>query len=361
MYSTREAPRPPLWVTAVDVLSVVLLFLALTVWVKGGFVLHPAGVRVSFREEWRIFAWAIGLLVVRHAFFRRPAIHHRIVSGMREVARTQRALPLDDLLFKPAVPPPRPPNSTLLLRAVAVICLFWGLTFVMTYPQIRVLDRGVSMDIGDPLLSTWRLSWFAHQLPRDPGTSVRREHLLPGEEHPRVLRRDARAVADGRAAPVAGRSPAAGLQPAAALGIRSVGRGDVPPRALADAAHRGGARGGLRLCVPAVPVHALRASRAADGAVDAAVPMGVPPDRRRGADARRAADGSLPGTPDAVVVLLRHLLRDLPDSRRDRAGHWSASRPILAGRSRAGERGGAGCRARHAVHTAVLRRATVGR
>ena len=168
MYSTREAPRPPLWVTAVDVLSVVLLFLALTVWVKGGFVLHPAGVRVSFREEWRIFAWAIGLLVVRHAFFRRPAIHHRIVSGMREVARTQRALPLDDLLFKRAVTPPRPPNSTLFLRAVAVICLFWGLTFVMTYPQIRVLDRGVSMDIGDPLLSTWRLSWFAHQLPRDP-------------------------------------------------------------------------------------------------------------------------------------------------------------------------------------------------
>ena len=174
MHSTREAPRPPLWVTAVDVLSVVLLFLALTVWVKGGFVLHPAGVRVSFREEWRIFAWAIGLLVVRHAFFRRPAIHHRIVSGMREVARTQRALPLDDLLFKPAVTPPRPPNSTLLLRAVAVICLFWGLTFVMTYPQIRVLDRAVSMDIGDPLLSTWRLSWFAHQLPRDPA------HLFDG-------------------------------------------------------------------------------------------------------------------------------------------------------------------------------------
>jgi hypothetical protein len=174
MYSTRETSRPPLWVTAVDVVSVVLLVLALTVWVTGGFVLHPAGVRVSFREEWRIFAWAIGLLVVRHAFFRRPAIHQRVVSGLLEVVRTQRALPLDDLLFKPAVTPPRPPNSTLFLRAFAVICLFWGLTFVMTYPQIRVLDRGVSMDIGDPLLSTWRLSWFAHQLPRDPA------HLFDG-------------------------------------------------------------------------------------------------------------------------------------------------------------------------------------
>src|SRR5262249_2119095 len=56
----------------------------------------------------------------------------------------------------------------LVWRALAVIVLFWGLTFVMTYPQIRMLDRGVRLDIGDPLLSTWRLSWVAHQLPRDP-------------------------------------------------------------------------------------------------------------------------------------------------------------------------------------------------
>ena len=31
-----------------------------------------------------------------------------------------------------------------------------------------VLDRGVSIDIGDPFLSTWRLAWIAHQFPRDP-------------------------------------------------------------------------------------------------------------------------------------------------------------------------------------------------
>ena len=37
---------------------------------------------------------------------------------------------------------------------------------------------------------------------------------------------------------------------------------------------------GLRVRVPAVPLHALRASGAADGAVDAAVPVGVPPDRQ---------------------------------------------------------------------------------
>jgi hypothetical protein len=37
-----------------------------------------------------------------------------------------------------------------------------------------MLDRGVTLEIGDPLLSTWRLSWVAHQLPGDP------RHLFDG-------------------------------------------------------------------------------------------------------------------------------------------------------------------------------------
>ena len=49
-----------------------------------------------------------------------------------------------------------------------VVLLYAALTVAMTYPQVTVLDRGVSVDIGDPLLSTWRLAWIAHQLPRDP-------------------------------------------------------------------------------------------------------------------------------------------------------------------------------------------------
>jgi hypothetical protein len=168
MHSIPATSRPPLWVRTTDVVTVALLFLALMVWVTGGFVLHPAGVRVSFRSEWRIVAWAIGFLLVRHAFFRHPAIHQRLASGLREAARTPKGLPLDDLLQEPAATPVRPPRATVVVRAVAVILLFWGLTFLMTYPQIRVLDRGVTLEIGDPLLSTWRLSWVAHQLPRDP-------------------------------------------------------------------------------------------------------------------------------------------------------------------------------------------------
>ena len=39
-------------------------------------------------------------------------------------------------------------------------------TVVMLYPFARHLDR-VS-DLFDPLFSVWRVSWVAHQLPRDP-------------------------------------------------------------------------------------------------------------------------------------------------------------------------------------------------
>ena len=57
-------------------------------------------------------------------------------------------------------------------RRVAVLLgvalLFVGLTAYMTYPQVSFLGTGVSPDVGDPLLSTWRLSWIAHQIVRDP-------------------------------------------------------------------------------------------------------------------------------------------------------------------------------------------------
>jgi hypothetical protein len=48
----------------------------------------------------------------------------------------------------------------------AVVLTFVGLTLLMTWQQVAAL-HSVS-DIGDPLFSVWRLSWVAHQLPRDP-------------------------------------------------------------------------------------------------------------------------------------------------------------------------------------------------
>jgi hypothetical protein len=168
MDATRGTLRLPLWVRTADAVAFVLLLFALAIWMTGGVVLHPLGVHVSFRSEWRLVAYAVGVLLFRHVFFRRPAIHHRIASGVREAARTQQVLPLHDLLGERPATPDTPSRATVVLRGLAVILLFWGLTFVMTYPQIHMLDRGVRLDIGDPLLSTWRLSWVAHQLPRDP-------------------------------------------------------------------------------------------------------------------------------------------------------------------------------------------------
>jgi len=170
----RRAVRPPLWVRAADILVFALLCFALAIWMTDGFVLHPMGVRVPFRSEWRVLAWAAGVVVIRHLLYRRPAIHNRVISGIREAARAQQVWPLDDLVGQPAAPPVAPSRSSVFLRALAVIVLFWGLTFVMTYPQIRMLDNGVRLEIGDPLLSTWRLSWVAHQLPRDA------RHLFDG-------------------------------------------------------------------------------------------------------------------------------------------------------------------------------------
>jgi hypothetical protein len=175
MDKMRNAVPPPLWVRAADMAVFGLLLFALAIWISGGFVLHPIdGVRLPFRSEWRVVAWAAGVVVLRHLCFRQPAIHSRLGSALRAAARAQQALPLDGLLGRPAATPMQVSLRTVVLRALGVIVLFWGLTIVMTYPQIRMLDRGVRLELGDPLLSTWRLSWVAHQLPRDA------RHLFDG-------------------------------------------------------------------------------------------------------------------------------------------------------------------------------------
>ena len=56
----------------------------------------------------------------------------------------------------------------------------------------------------------------------------------------------------------------------------------------------------VRLRVPAVSLHALRASRAADGAVDAALPLGAPPHHHASG---RLRDGLLTGLFLALQML----------------------------------------------------------
>jgi hypothetical protein len=163
MASTSGPERPPLWVRAVDLAALALLLLTLIVWASDGFVLRAGGMRLSFRSEWRLAMWAVALLVLRHVAYRRFPLHLRLRDWFAAARRSHAMLPRDEV----SVAPPRSWPRTLAL-GLAVVGLFWVLTFVMTYPQVEMMNRGISPDIGDPLLSTWRLSWVAHQLPRDP-------------------------------------------------------------------------------------------------------------------------------------------------------------------------------------------------
>jgi hypothetical protein len=58
------------------------------------------------------------------------------------------------------------PSGTRLKIAVALT--FVALTFVVTYPQVRVLTTSVPYH-SDPYFSMWRLGWVAHALRTNPG------------------------------------------------------------------------------------------------------------------------------------------------------------------------------------------------
>ena len=163
MRSTSGPERPPIWVRAADAAALAFLLLAVIVWVSDGFVVRNAFVRLSFRSEWRLAAWAIALLAVRHLAYWRFPLHQRLREGFVRAARSQAALPRDEV----SVAAPRS-RSRVFAIGLGVVALFWALTCAMTWPQANMLNRAVSPDIADPLLSTWRLAWVAHQLPRDP-------------------------------------------------------------------------------------------------------------------------------------------------------------------------------------------------
>jgi hypothetical protein len=170
MTSRQDLPLPP-WARAVDAATLVLLLLAAYVAIEGGFVVRPAGLRLSIRSEWRILLWAGGLAALRHLIVPWRPLHRRVLERLGAAGRASGPL-RDDLVLLGRTPPAqaesRPTKRRMvLLQAVAVLALYAGLTAFMTYPQVRQLNH-VVQDIGDPLLSTWRVAWISYQLPRDP-------------------------------------------------------------------------------------------------------------------------------------------------------------------------------------------------
>jgi hypothetical protein len=161
----RRGPLP-LWAHAADAGALALVFLGIYVVIDGGFVLWPNSLRLSVKSEWRVFAWVVALVAVRHLFIRDRPLHRRLITGFRDIARAPGPL-LDDP-GAARLPSAEQGHRSSAGYAAGIIALFVVLTAVMTYPQVRHLSNGVSIDEGDALFSVWRLAWVAHQLPRDP-------------------------------------------------------------------------------------------------------------------------------------------------------------------------------------------------
>lgn len=171
--TVTNAAKPrvlPLWAAALDLLAIALLLLAGHVWYHGGFVINVAGSYVTVRSFWRPLLWTAIVIGVRHVLRRRPTLPERLATAWRWFVKVQTHPPQDDVIAPAGASGDVAPASwsRAALWTVGIIALYSALTLFMTYPQVTAMDRGVSVDIGDPLLSTWRLSWVAHQLVTDP-------------------------------------------------------------------------------------------------------------------------------------------------------------------------------------------------
>jgi hypothetical protein len=164
----------PRWARAADIVAITLVLLALFVAMHGGGSITLAGVRISVRSVWRILAWAVAVVAVRHLIVRDPRIDRWIVTDVGRAAHEAGPLPSDAPLRDagPAGARPLDRRGERIARfagaTTLVIAVYICLTALMTYPQVFHLSSGLSVDYGDPLFSTWRLAWVAHQLRTDP-------------------------------------------------------------------------------------------------------------------------------------------------------------------------------------------------
>ncbi len=132
-----------------DLATLGFLIVAAIVALTGGFHAKVLGLPVSVRSADRLILLAAALVAVRHLRIRHPSLWERLDRDRRHLC----------------APAKRPAYSR--LGEFACLLVFFGLIVVaVTYPQVVRLDS--VPDLGDPLFSIWRLSWVAHQLPRDP-------------------------------------------------------------------------------------------------------------------------------------------------------------------------------------------------
>jgi hypothetical protein len=162
-FNERPAVRPPdrrRVAGFLDLLVVALLLVAHGVALSGGFYWEVFGIRMSMTTPSRAVLLA-GLLVLLRRWMAPGAPLHPWLAwvGTALVPRSEES-PSGSSTAPGALRATSP-------REWTVVSLFFvGLTLMMAWPQVVAL-HSVS-DLGDPLFSIWRLSWVAHQLPRDP-------------------------------------------------------------------------------------------------------------------------------------------------------------------------------------------------
>jgi len=148
-----KPPLPP-WATVLDAIGVSLIAAAALVAASGGIRRTIGGVRISITSSSRLLIAAAVFILLRHAARRRPTL----ITRLRDLAA--RLISRDEHrdVFRKQSGTPR----ELLLVAGGMVLL----TVFMTWPQAVRMDA--VPDLADPVFSVWRLSWIAHQLPRDP-------------------------------------------------------------------------------------------------------------------------------------------------------------------------------------------------
>jgi hypothetical protein len=155
MIAGRSETRPeslPVLARIADALVLLLLVTAVVVELSGGFTGEPWGIRLSITSISRVLMWAAIVLLLRHAWVRRPSLWQRLGP--------------DRFLRDPGGHVVAPAPAASLKTHAAVIGGFLALACVMMFEQVANL-RSVT-DLGDPLFSLWRLDWVAYQLRTDP-------------------------------------------------------------------------------------------------------------------------------------------------------------------------------------------------
>jgi len=151
----RRVKRPATVALGFDLLFGALVALAVAAELAGEFDTRVAGLRISMKTTWRILAWAVVVATLRHLLVPRPSMLNRLWD--RQTADAERRL---IELVAPLSP------AAWFRRLVWLVAIFAVLTAAVLFPHVAQ-PYGVP-DLGDPLFSIWRLSWIAHQLPRDP-------------------------------------------------------------------------------------------------------------------------------------------------------------------------------------------------